>query len=195
MKHGFSKMVFLGIIAAWQLSAGTIVQDVTGTTSSGFAAYWGVNFVTPAGGPWNDLTFNFYADSGVTVPSAAGNLYLLSAPYTGAPDALSTGVSGFIAEASVSGGVWTFAPSVTVAAGTQYYVFDDTALMISGLGSGPETVYYTTDPDDAFGLLGLVAINYNFSGAVVPSSGAPEPTTLLLMAPALLLVLRRRLTR
>ena len=92
MKHCFSKMIILGVIAVWQLSAGTIVQDVTpgGTISPAF--YWGVTFQTPATGPWNNLTFNFYSavspTSGIpTTPAAAGTLYLLSSEYLGTPAA------------------------------------------------------------------------------------------------------------
>ena len=208
MKHCFSKMTILGIIAAWQLSAGTISGDNTGTAAADVAAYWGVNFVTPAGGPWNNLTFNFFSETAAAnVPYAAGTLYLLSSNYTGLPTGLSAVTAPqLIASTSNinAAGEWVFAPSQTVSAGTQYYVFEGTLLpsTISGLGTGgggvgftgSENVYYTVDPAIAFAPLGL-AVNYDFSGTVVTTSGTPEPTTLLLMAPALLLVLRRRLTR
>ena len=206
MRRWFSRMIFLGAIAAWQLSAGTISGDTTGTTLAGAEYYWGVNFLppTPAGvAAWNSLTFNFYAGSDAATATAAGTLYLLSSSYTGAPNALSTvnTASGLIASTStVSGGVWDFGSSVTVTPGTQYWVFEDTALpeTIRGLGTGPENVYYTSDPAVAFGSL-AGSVNYNFSGSPVGdddgSEDTPEPTTLLLMAPALLLVLRRSLTR
>jgi len=216
MKHGFSKMIFLGAIAAWKLSAAAvpISGDNTGTIPIGNPAYLGVNFVTPVGGSWNNLTFNFFSG---TVPYAGdGTLYLLSSNYTGLPTtaalsadpALLASTSTLVAGPGGSGLEWQFASGVTVAANTQYYVFEDVLLpsTISGLGTGgggigftgSENIYFSSEDDLVFTLLtpGLF-INYNFSGTLVGGggTGVPEPTTLLLMAPALLLVLRRRLTR
>jgi hypothetical protein len=203
MKHCFSKMIILGIIAAWQLSAGpvTIAQDIT---PGGFLSpswYFGETLQTPAGGPWNTLTFNFFSalspTSGLpTTPAAAGTLYLLSSEYLGAPSDLSSSVPGYIASTStVSGGVWDFASSLTAAANTQYWVYDTTALAIAGATTAGG-YYYSDEFGDTFnGPVTSGDLNFNFSGTVVTTSGTPEPTTLLLMAPALLLVLRRRLTR
>jgi len=45
MRHGFSKMIILGIIAAWQLSAATVTvaQDntVNSTSAPETGIYWG----------------------------------------------------------------------------------------------------------------------------------------------------------
>ena len=205
MKHCFSKMIILGIIAAWQLSAGTLVQDLTpgGTLTPG---YFGEELVTPVGGPWNSLTFNFFsADSpagGIpNTPAAAGTLYLLNSEYLGLASALSTSTPGYLASTStVSGGVWDFASSVTVSPGVTYWLYGGSqmsALTVTNSSAvNPPTPYFDV-PEGPVGFFPVTGadVNFNFSGTVVTTSGTPEPTTLLLMAPALLLVLRRRLTR
>jgi hypothetical protein len=205
MKHCFSKMIILGIIAAWQLSAGTLVQDLTpaGTLTLG---YFGEELVTPVGGPWNSLTFNFFsADSlasGIpSTPAAAGTLYLLNSEYLGLASALSTSTPGYLASTStVSGGVWDFASSVTVSPGVTYWLYGGSqmsALTVTNSSAvNPPTPYFDV-PEGPVGFFPVTGadVNFNFSGTVVTTSGTPEPTTLLLMAPALLLVLRRRLTR
>ena len=58
-----------------------------------------------------------------------------------------------------------------------------------------EPYFFSDDVTQNYAALPGVDVNFNFSGTVVTNTGTPEPTTLLLMAPALLLVLRRRLTR
>jgi len=201
MKHCFSKMIILGIIAAWQLSAGpvTIAQDIT---PGGFLSpswYFGETLQTPAGGPGTLSPSTFFPpfphQRPSTTPAAAGTLYLLSSEYLGAPSDLSSSVPGYIASTStVSGGVWDFASSLTAAANTQYWVYDTTALAIAGATTAGG-FYYSDEFGDTFnGPVTSGDLNFNFSGTVVTTSGTPEPTTLLLMAPALLLVLRRRLT-
>jgi hypothetical protein len=199
MKHCFSKMVILGIIAAWQLSGGTIASDTNTTgTSALTGGYWGETFQTPAGGPWNTLTFNFFSDSAATTAEATGILYLLNLEYLGTPSDLSSSTPGFIGSTAASGGLWTFNPSLSVSAGTEYWVYVDTAqpTIYGGVAAvanqGP---YYTDSSADPYFALTDTDVNFNFSGSTGEREDTPEPTTLLLMAPALLLVLRRRLAR
>jgi hypothetical protein len=89
MKHGFSKMIFLGAIAAWQLSAGACdyrwgYYSWRFPLPVGNPAYLGVTLQTPAGGPWNNSDVQLFfrhcsPTSGLpTTPAAAGTLYLLS---------------------------------------------------------------------------------------------------------------------
>lgn len=111
----------------------------------------GQSVTTPAGGPWDNIQFNFEqcaSPSGTSclstttnTPFALGDLFLLSQIYDGLPSALSSATPGFIAEATtITGGVWTFAPNVTLSPGTQYFFYMDTAL------NGPEILYSTANP-------------------------------------------------
>jgi hypothetical protein len=207
MKRCFSKMIILGVIAAWHLSAATIASDTNtvGTTAL-LGNYWGETFQASVSA--NQLTFNFFSDA--TTHEATGDLYLFnSAPpvdgdgnVTLTPDGLSSAV-GLIASASAFGNLWTFAPTVSVSAGAEYWVYVDAVQpTIYGGGSavanqGP---YQTDSATDAYFADNGVDINFLFSGVRRDDDGGggddtPEPATLLLMAPALLLVLRRRLTR
>jgi hypothetical protein len=192
MKLSFSRLMLLAVVAAWQLPAGTIVQDVAGTGSG--SSYFGVTFQTPAGGPWNNLTFNFFFQGPATTPVAAGTMYLVDQGYTGAPNGLGISLPGFIAStSSVVDGQWVFAPSVAVAPNTQYWVFEDTALKNIGGGGGVvanQGFYHAATASDNYAFVGSSNANFNFSG----TDAAPEPSTLLLMVPALW-ILRRHWSR
>src|SRR5690242_7666954 len=59
----------------------------------------GQSLMTPAGGPWNNLTFNWFdtggtPNLGVPSPIATGTLFLLNQEYLGTPAALSAATSG-----------------------------------------------------------------------------------------------------
>ena len=212
MKHRISKMIILGIIAAWQLSAGVIAQDLT-PSGSLLAGYFGEEVVV--GGTYNNLTFNFFSavsatNGAPTTPTASGTLYLLNQEYLGLASGLSTptpgpATPGYVASTStVSGGVWDFSAAQTVTPGT-YWLYAVNQMSVIALTNpaavNPPTPYYDFPDPGQVGFFPLSGedgganVNFLFSGTVVTTSGTPEPTTLLLMAPALLLVLRRRLTR
>jgi hypothetical protein len=126
-----------------------------------------------AGGPWNDLSFNFY---GTTGTEALGDLFLLSEQYLGAPDALSSATPGYIAESTASGGVFPFAPSVTVAGSTEYWVYTDTAQNpIIGDGAGVE-YYVSGGAGSSFSGVPETEINGTLTGSVIP-----EPASILLI--------------
>ena len=100
--------------------ASTIVTFTDGiSTTDGFE---GQSVTTPAGGPFDHITFNFYADPAATVPLAPGDLFLLTQEYLGLPPDLSSSTPGFLAQSTgVSSGVYLFDPSVTLQGGTQYF--------------------------------------------------------------------------
>ena len=53
----------------------------------------GQSITTPTGGPWDNLTFNWFDSPGaniVGIPIAGGTLFLLSSEYLGTPAALSS---------------------------------------------------------------------------------------------------------
>src|ERR1700722_9124990 len=75
--------VGLGILPA---RAGVI--DSYTTANEITSGYLGQSFTTPNGGPWDDITFNFFNADGD--PIAAGTAYIFSAEYDGDPGGLSS---------------------------------------------------------------------------------------------------------
>jgi hypothetical protein len=212
MRHGFSKMIILGIIAAWQLSAATVTvaQDntVNSTSAPETGIYWGETFQALASG--SNLTFNFYSTPPLnsTTQEAFGTLYLLNQEYTGLPTDLSSSTPGYMGSASASGGLWTITSftSGSIIAGDQYWVFTAAAqpsIYTISTPVPPDGSYFFEDNVEMPGFNALTDENHVFNSDLnflaTTNTGeredTPEPTTLLLMAPALLLVLRRRLTR
>ena len=67
-----------------------------------------------------------------------GTGFLFSSGYTGTPAALSLvteATTGFLGQADAAGGFYTFAPSLTLAPGTQYFFYGN-ALIPQGARSG-----------------------------------------------------------
>jgi hypothetical protein len=130
-------------------------------------------------------------------PEADGTLYLLDQLYAGAPDGLSSSVPGFIASTStIAGGIWDFDASVTVAADTTYYMYEDTPIVLTGDATSPSSDQFYSFSGSSSGDFVAVSgadVNFNFSG----STATPEPGTLLLtgllLVPAGLFRLRRTL--
>lgn len=143
---------FTALFVADNAVADIIAQNTFFTNATigvGFAD--GQSVTTPAGGPWNNIQFNFEqcaspsntscSSTTTNTPFALGDLFLLSQIYDGLPSALSSGTPGFIAEATtITSGVWIFAPNVTLNPGTQYFFYMDTAL------NGPEILYSNANP-------------------------------------------------
>ena len=49
------------MLASSHAFAGVIVQNIAGTLGSGSGFFFGQSFTTPSsGGPWDDITFNFF---------------------------------------------------------------------------------------------------------------------------------------
>ena len=157
-----------------------IVSNTSGTMANGNAAYVGQAFTTAAtGGPWDDIALSFYSNEGpATAFYSQGDLFLFSTPYTGTPAGLSTSVTGFIAEAlasNISGGMWVFNPSVTLQAGTEYYVYSDVLFAAEAITGGDiisgGQVYAagisTTDFTSA-----TASLNFQVNGSAVPEPGS-----------------------
>ncbi len=66
-------LLLVGAAAGTAFSS-TIISATAGTSSGG-PFWWGQDFNTPTGGPWNDITFNFYSGPGATNPEAAGTAF------------------------------------------------------------------------------------------------------------------------
>ena len=124
--------------------------------------------------PWNSISFNFYSDIPATTPAAPGTAFLLSMAYAGTPAALSNATPGFIASStSNAGGIYTFDSAVTLQQNTQYWIFANAALRMSGSitsGTSAES-QYTGVP---FVNFPSQVLNFTLSGGVVAT---PEPST------------------
>jgi hypothetical protein len=118
------------ILAASTLAAraGTIAELNNSNDDANLHSF-GQSFTTQAGGPFDDLAFNFFVNGNA---AANGTAYLFSAAYSGAVSQLST-AAGLIASAPASGGFYTFNPSVTVQGNTKYYLYTNGTI---GLDTG-----------------------------------------------------------
>jgi hypothetical protein len=171
----------LALLACVVNSAGAAViqSHNVGGTGGGNAQDPGLSLVTPPGGPWTNITFNWYR-AGTGASYAIGNLYLLSQNYTGTPQALSSSTTGYIAHATGGGTVYTFASGITLQANTTYYFFADLGLSsgastevssggtdlanVQSYGAGNGNLDFVTRPFD---------ISYSLNGT---SPSVPEPT-------------------
>jgi hypothetical protein len=164
--------------AAGRAEAGTIVEYTAGANAAA-NLFTGQSVTTPAGGPFNNITFNFFSDTAATTPSAAGDLFILTQQYLGNPDALSSATPGFLAESTgVSGGIYQFDPSVTLQGGTQYFFYTDalfqTAFVSPGTYAGG-ILYSTTMGNSPYVATGGDA-TFRLSGTTV-GAPVPEPWT------------------
>jgi hypothetical protein len=164
--------------------AATIVQftDAVNTTEG----VPGQSVTTPAGGPWDNITFNFYADVAATIPAASGDLFILTQEYLGLPSALSGSTPGFFAESTgVSGGVYLFDPSVILQGGTQYFFYGNQNFITAAdtVNRYPGGVYYhAAQPFFDFFTIPLLDQTFNLSGTEVSAvPTVPEPASLTLL--------------
>jgi hypothetical protein len=142
---------FVVIVASCALSMGifgaaradTISSDTSGSGVSLVPFFWGIEITTPAGGPWDHLTMNWY-DHGS--PVAPGFVFLLTQEYLGHTFDLDSSTPGFLAEGTGTGvggsGVYHFAPEVTISGATTYWFYTNTAFEIEGGGS-PGQIYHS----------------------------------------------------
>ena len=120
---GDPTMRFNAGCAAVPVTIAPLIEVTAGST--GTFNFAGQSVVTPAGGPFNNLRFNWYTFSGP--PTAFGTLYLLSQEYLGLPGGLSPSTPGFVARSeSIVDNQYRFAPGVTLTAGAQYWFYTDT---------------------------------------------------------------------
>jgi hypothetical protein len=176
---GNLSLVVLIALTALSARGSTILQD----NPSGVGQVSGIlgeSFLTPsAGGPWNSISFTLLSTAGIS--QAAGNLFLLSSLYSGAPNQLSSSTSGFIAESTgITGGFWTFASNVTLQPNSEYYVYMDGSAMTPGAAAYGNTltgaIGYIAQGDSPSGPYGSAGMPFSFdlTGSV---AGAPEPGT------------------
>lgn len=100
--------------------ASNLTADVTASL------YIGQSFTVVAPGPVNNVVFNFFRNAPPTIPQAAGIGYLFSAAYSGSPNGLAAATTNLLGTAVASASHYTFAPSLTLQPGVQYFFYADT---------------------------------------------------------------------
>jgi len=173
MKRLTMLMATVILALASPLSAATIVGDTSGAGSSRLAFFWGQSFTTPTGGPWTDITFNFYDLTGTAY--AAGTGYIFAAAYSGTPANLATG-GALAVSAPANGSVYSFSPSYSLNAGTQYFFYEDAAMRLLGGGTANVggTSVFTQFGTGAFASAGGLNANFRVAGNV---AAVPEPAS------------------
>jgi hypothetical protein len=162
-----------------------VIVQFTAGGFNGASEWLGQSFTTPSGGPWHDITFNFFSGGN---PLAAGTAYLFSTPYNGLGSDLSS-ASDLATSTGISNGEYEFDPTFTLQPATTYYLYIDTSLDpdfdIGGPGGSTygDGGSFSTTPE---------TYDYRVSGDV--GTGVPEPTTIGLSAlgGAFLVFARRR---
>ncbi len=150
------------------------------TNASGFNAYVGQSVTTAAGGPFDVIQFNFDDFNGN--PTASGNLFIFTQAYTGPPSGLSSSATGFLAESTgTSGGVYQFAPTVTLDGSTQYFFYtQDVVEVEAGYGYTGGTGYLSFSSDADFRPANFSAsAAFLLTGTPVAAS-VPEPSSAVL---------------
>jgi hypothetical protein len=189
----------LGLVSAAPAArADIITQDLAGTGNSGPELFFiGQSLVTPAGGPWHDLTFNFFSNVPATTPTAVGTAFLLSQEYLGTPANLSSSTPGYLASSTgIVAGRYVFAPGVTVQPNTTYWVYENAE--ISSI-SGNNTVsafhdYFSGSATSNFAGFSP-SENFRLSGDVVTSAVPAPPAVVLVGLGAGCVVLKRYVHR
>jgi hypothetical protein len=165
--------LLLLVIAAEPLHAVALVTNTAGIGVSGLIE--GQSVTTPTGGPFNNITFNFY-DASIN-PTAVGDLYILTQEYLGTPAALSSATTGFLAESTgISANQYVFASSVTLQSNTQYFFYADSVGVESGfiIGGYPGGQLYAATSSFSFAAVVGQDANFTLSGTAVQT---PEPAT------------------
>jgi hypothetical protein len=179
--------------------ADVVLEQLIQSGGSGTAAL-GQSLTTPIGGPWNNLTFNWFdtggaPNTGVPTPIANGTLFLLNQQYLGTPGALSAATPGYISQSqSIAGGMYLFSSSLIVQPNTTYFFYTNQTVP-NNSGDGDVIA------GSAYGDIGSGGTYVSFNGIDarfrLQGSVIPEPSGILLAVSGLAAGLwgRRRSTR
>jgi hypothetical protein len=179
--------------------ADVVREQLVQSGGAGTAAL-GQSLTTPIGGPWNNLTFNWFdtggtPNAGVPNPIATGTLFLLNQEYLGTPGALSAATPGYIGQSQIiAGGMYWFSSSLIIQPNTTYFFYTNQTVP-NNSGDGDVIA------GSAYGDIGSGGTYVSFNGIDarfrLQGSVIPEPSGMLLivMALAVGLLSTRRATR
>ncbi|MBV8476617.1 MAG: hypothetical protein JO249_02560 [Acidobacteria bacterium] len=182
------RFIFETVVLVSALSrpaAADIISQFTGGTVHRQNLYPGQSVTTPSGPGWDDLTFNWFVNSGGSpTPAAFGTLFLLSQPYTGTPENLSPSTPGYVDQGSPdsSNSKYIFDVTASIQPNTTYYVYANSFNVIYGAQGVSGATFYTTDSATVgYTALANVSANYRLSGDPVgPGALSPEPSSAFL---------------
>lgn len=185
-------MALILIACSQHLFAVTISQFVGGPSFGLANSYYGHAATTmAAGGPWDNVTFNFFSNVPATTPVAYGDLFLLNQEYLGTPAALNSSTPGFIAQSQgIVDGKWAFPAGIQLQGNTRYFFYTNSGASVPVTGDDvliSDKMYYAPNANAPF-YNGGTAMNFRVEGTPVP-----EPSAVFLLGfVALALVKRRR---
>lgn len=175
----FSCIAVALLLSSSIISHASTLAGTTAGTGAGNAEFYGQAFISSANA--DDITFNFYASG---VPEAVGTGFLFSQAFTGTPAQLSSSDAGYLGSATSSGGVYTFATSLTLLANTQYFFYENGnfPIALDGGASYAGGDVSASFAGEAFSDIPGVSSNFLVSGSVVQvATPAPEPSSLMLL--------------
>src|SRR5262245_1264213 len=159
-KQNLTMMTMFGaLLAVLPARAVTIATHTGGISTVNDGSFFvGQSFTTPAGGPWNHITFNFFSDNAGMTATADGTLYIFNSAYTGTPADLS--LSRPLAKSTgVSNGAYIFDPAFTLEPNMTYYAYSDTNMLgfpgvqiaADSSGSGLVLAFFESDFVESLG--------------------------------------------
>ncbi len=183
-----------GILSSAMLCSATTIASNTAGMAGGLSGYVGQSFVVTPGSSYDDITLAFLGTSGQNLAVSTG--FLFSSAYTGTPGALNASTAGLLGTASSAGGLYSFAPALTLTGGSTYYFYEN-GLFAGVTGNNIYTggqAFFTTSSTTAYTSQG-VSDNFRVTGDAVAAT--PEPASLALLGTGVLGIagiLKRRLT-
>jgi hypothetical protein len=161
-----------------------IITSFTAGTANASSNFIGQEVTTPSGGPWNNLTFNYFSNVPATTPSASGHVFLLTQTYTGTPHGLNTLTPGFVAESTgIVANKYVFDSGVTIQPNHSYYFYNDSNPAESGSNSVESgfPLFFAGSADGNYGPLAGPEANFSLAGTPVSTSAVPAPPAVVLV--------------
>jgi hypothetical protein len=193
-----NRSLFALVLAAAACCPGATIDSFASGIQVAKASFWGQSFTTPAGGPWDSLTFNFYSGEfpSPISPIAEGTGYLLTQQYNGDPANLSNATPGFLAASTgISNNEYVFASSVELLPATEYFFYENASFSADGDASLPSSSSYESASSSSPFASIRTALDFSVNGNIVAASVPETPTAALVLLGLCSLILSQRWAR